>query len=154
MTCEISVCDDIDYINSVIFDPEMWERCKDDQTDPNIDLSKSLWLVASKNGERVGICSVFDESGCCLDIHINIPKKHRGRGTLAIGRAMIGWIKNHNISGKSKLVTQIPVIYRDVIQFALRLGFKKEGVNRQSVIIGGAAIDKLYMGITFGEINE
>ena len=152
MNYEVTVCGDVDYIKSVIFDDEMWERCSDDQTDYDIDKAHCLWLVVTTDGRRVGLASIFNDAGCCLEIHINIPKANRGKGTLDMGRAIIRWVKHNNIAGKSKLVTQIPVIYKDVIQFASKLGFKKEGINRQSVMIGGKAIDKVHMGITFGEI--
>ena len=153
MLYDVNICDDIEYIKSVIFDPEMWARCSDDQTEYDIDQATCLWLVVTKDGKRVGIASIFNDAGCCLEVHINIPKANRGKGTLEMGRAIIGWIKENNIAGKSKIVTQIPVIHRDVIQFALKLGFVNEGINRQSVIIGGKAIDKVYLGITFGEIT-
>ena len=153
MPYEVNVCNDSEYIKSVLYDHEMWNRCSDDQTNYCLEKAGCLWLVVTKDGQRVGLSSIFNDAGCCLEIHINIPKANRGKGTLEMGRAIINWVKSHNVAGKSKIVTQIPVIHRDVIQFALKLGFVKEGINRQSVIIGGKAIDKVHLGITFGEIT-
>ena len=153
MTYKVSICTDYDYIKSVLCEPEMWDRCCDDQTTVNVEDIPCIWLVCKKYGHRKGLCSVFNSAGCSLEIHINIPSENRGKGTIQMGKAFLAWVKKENRIGKQKINTQIPTIYKDVIQYALRLGFQKEGVNRQSVIKGSKMIDKIYMGITFQEIQ-
>jgi len=42
----VHVCEDNNYIKSVLLNPEMWERCTDDYADNTIiDKASCIWLV-------------------------------------------------------------------------------------------------------------
>ena len=53
-----------------------------------------------------------------------------------------------------KVIVFIPIINKNVKMFALRIGFKEEGLNRQSYIKNGDIIDQWLMGMTQKEIKE
>jgi hypothetical protein len=147
---------DIDYIKSVLVDDdEMWERSSDDYSIRNDDFIKNrdvMWLIAMKGDISLGVLSINAASNVVLNIHIHIPKQHRSLNSNAIGVNGLRWIKDNSIEKFKKINTKIPVIYKDVIRFAHSIGFKDEGIDRLSVMKNGKLIDRLNLGITFGEI--
>jgi hypothetical protein len=155
---EISACIDMDYVKEVMIDDkEMFERSRDDFTPDNVSdfLDTSFWCEIRVGGARIGLFTLKQAHNSVLDIHIHITKSNRGQGTLDVGRFILGWVVDNSPSNFFKLSTKIPVIYKDVIWFARRLGFKDEGIDRLSVSKGGNIIDRQNLGITFEEIlNE
>lgn len=151
---EIKVCRDFDYVKEVIIDdPEMFDRCSDDYMKDDLNVMDGrLWLECLKDHKRMGLGCVLFESNSVLSVHIHIPKHNRGRGTKEIGKAILNWIVKNSPNTIHKINTQIPVIYRDVIIFALSLGFKKEGVDRKSIMKDGKLLDRVCLGICFEEI--
>lgn len=153
---EISVCKDVDYIRSVIIDDdEMYSRTSDDFTPDNIAnyFGSALWLECKRDDKRVGLSAIKVASNSVLNIHIHIPKKHRGKGVIDIGREVLRWVASNAGPSFFKINTKVPVIYKDVIRFAHSLGFKDEGIDRLSIMKSGKLIDRLNLGITFKEIN-
>lgn len=150
-------CTDFDYVKSVMIDDdEMFDRSKDDymsKLDAAKGLSKLIWLECEKDGKRVGLSAVNVASNSVLNIHIHIPKVHRGIGTLKIGRAFLGWVVNNSSKQYVKINTKVPTIYKDVIRFAHKLGFKDEGIDRLSIMKNGELVDRLNLGITFDEVR-
>lgn len=154
---DIKICDDVDYIRSVIIeDPEMYGRSVDDHTNPDsisMALGNIRWLECNRDGERVGLSAVKVASNSVLNLHIHIPKQHRGIGTLEIGRAILLWVVNSASPKYQKINTKVPVIYKDVIRFAHKLGFVNEGIDRLSIMKNGKLTDRQNLGITFNEVR-
>ena len=153
----IEVCHSEEEIRRIIIeDPEMLNRSKCDGFNPDVKLlDKGIWLkwVDHEGGEAKALCAFKADSAYIVDIHIHIPKEFRGAGTLDKGRDFLRWVVNNNRGLFLKFTTRIPVIHRDVIWYAMKLGFKKEGLNRLSVVKGGVLMDMVMMGLTFGEVQ-
>ncbi len=154
----VKLCKDFDYVKSVMVDDdEMFDRVSDDYTnkmDAIQGLSKLIWLECVKDGDRVGLSAVLTASSSVLNIHIHIPKKNRGTGTLKVGREFLRWVVDNSAKQYVKINTKVPMIYRDVIRFAHKLGFKDEGIDRLSIMKNGKLVDRLNMGITFDEVLQ
>lgn len=149
----VHVCRDMDYIKSVMLDPEMWERCADDYTDESvIDKAQCVWLICYYYDVPMGLASVRGESTSVVNVHIYIPKSNRGRHTKSIGIEVLRWIKGVAKPHIHKVNTKIPVIHKDVIRFAHSLGFKDEGIDRLSMMKNGKLIDRLNLGMALGDI--
>jgi hypothetical protein len=149
----VRVCKDLDYIRSVLLDPEMWERCTDDYADESIiDKASCIWLICYYYDAPMGLASVRSESSSVVNVHIYIPKSNRGLHTKLIGFEILRWIKMNAKSHIHKVNTKIPVIYKDVIRFAHSLGFKDEGIDRLSMMKNGVLIDRLNLGMSLGDI--
>lgn len=148
---------DFDYIRAVMFDDEMWARCSDDFT-PKIDETLTsmhgLWLVCIVDGDRFGLASVHSSYNSAVGVHIYIPKCNRGKSSINVGKEVLNWIVENSGDSICKINTQIPEIYKDVVGFASRLGFNREGVDSKSVIKNGLALDKICMGISFSEVAK
>lgn len=135
----------------------MWSRCSDDYMVRSRDLLERIncvWLRCCYNGENVGLASVRAKGNSVASVHIYIPAENRGKISLLCGRAILAWIANNADDRIVKINTKIPVVYKDVIGFAVRLGFKKEGIDRKSVVKNGMLIDKVCMGILREEIKH
>lgn len=149
----VHVCKDIDYIRSILLDPEMWERCADDYADASlVDKASCTWLICYYYGVPMGLASARGESTSVVTGHIYIPKSNRGEHTKMIGMEALRWIKRNARPHVHKVSTKIPVIYRDVIRFAHLLGFKNEGIDRSSVMKNGVLIDRLNLGLPLEDI--
>ena len=147
---------DFNYVESVFDDPEMWERSKDDYTkkeDFTATSKNVMWIIMEVEGKKSGLVSVNAESNTVLNIHVHIPIDGRGRNTKKLGEAVLKWIKINSVEQYQKLNTKIPVIYKDVIRYAHSLGFKDEGIDRLSIMKNGILIDRLNLGMTFGDIK-
>ena len=153
----IEVCQTEEEIRSVVIDdPEMLERAKVDGFDINTRIiDKGIWLkwVEPGDPEIKALCVFRPSTIYIIDIHVHIPKKFRGSGTLEKGSDFLRWIVSNNKGKWIKFTTYIPVIHRDVILYAMKLGFKKEGINRLSVIKNGQLMDMVMMGMTFEEVK-
>lgn len=155
MIHKVQICSDFEYIRSVMIeDKEMYERASSDCMDP-LRVQESLgslrWLECIRDGERIGLSTIKKESSTVLKIHIHIQKQFRGKGTIEMGKLILKWVID-NTEGFSKINTKVPVIYKDVIRFAHKLGFKDEGIDRLSIMKNGRLVDRQNLGITFGEV--
>lgn len=151
----IEVCENEEEIRSIIIDdPEMFERAGSDASSSEERLvDKGIWLKWVNEGCSTikALCFLRAESSYAIEIHIHIPKQYRGKGSLDKGRDFLKWVINNNGGKFVKFNTKIPVIHRDVILYAMKAGFKREGTNRLSVIKGGVLMDQAMMGLTFEE---
>ncbi len=149
----VHICKDIDYIKSIMLDPEMWERCADDYADESIiDKARCVWLICYYYDVPMGLAAIISASTSVVNVHIHIPKSNRGMHTKRIGFEILHWIKMNAGPRIHKINTKIPVIYKDVIRFAHSLGFKDEGIDRLSMMKNGKLIDRLNLGIALGDI--
>lgn len=151
----IEVCDNEVEIRSVMIDDaEMFERSRNDATSPDAELAgRGIWLkcTSSPGGEVKALCFLRPESPFAIDVHIHIPKKYRGAGTVDIGTEFIRWILINNKGTLIKFNTRIPLMFRDVILYAMKLGFRREGTDRMSIIKDGVVMDMAILGMTFEE---
>lgn len=54
-------------------------------------------------------------------------------------------------NGTIKIVGEVLPDNRQCLQMAYALGFRREGVNRASVIQGNRLVDQIYVGLTLGD---
>ncbi|MBL4574443.1 MAG: hypothetical protein JKY86_15420 [Gammaproteobacteria bacterium] len=151
----VAVCNDSNYVKSVIFDPEMWGRCTDDyavKDESLVDGLGCLWLKCYDDDTDFGLASVSHGGNSTIDIHIHIPKENRGRKSKEIGLSFLSWVKCNAISEVYKINTKVPAIYKDVIRFAHSLGFKDEGIDTKSIMKNGKLIDRVCLGISITEV--
>ena len=95
--------------------------------------------------DNEGVCGFFlfvPKSSVEYDSHVAFKRSSWGK-TLEHGFKAIEFM-----SGMcSKLTCEIPVDNRMAINYAIRLGFKIEGLNRSSFMRNGSLINKLHLGL-------
>ena len=139
---------DYEMIKSMIIDDtEMFDRISDDYTDlSKIDISQSIWLGYFKDGICQGLLSAHEENAIVLNIHIHIPIKYRGKHSVEICTRLIDYLYKNSDERFVKINIKVPVIYPDVIKFAKKCGFEKEGIDRKSFKKNGLFHDRIIMG--------
>ena len=143
---------DAELIRSIVTLPELWATVAEDGMgsagwSPNMD---SGWFLAMDGADIIGLYSVAANNCVTLEIHPFILKAFRGRAAYASGAQILEWLMLN--TKYEKVVCSIPVIYKNVKLFAMRCGFREEGINRQSYLKNGKIHDQWMLGITRGEI--
>lgn len=152
----VSECTDVDAIKDVFTHPEIWATIAEDNQYPEdfeVDLTKELYMACLVNGEIIGFYAFAVVNGIELDIHAQILPKFRKKYSLASGKAILDWFFHYAPEKYQKLTAQIPFKYPNVKDFALRIGFQHEGVNRKSYKKDGVIYDQWHLGITRDEIG-
>ena len=145
-----------DLIRSVVCDPQVWAARAHDAAPapedwvPNTEPCIWLALLDGEPQTLRGMVLAMPESPLVYDMHIAIlPQYWRSRDNVELGKAAIDWIFSHTPA--LKVVAQVPEDSPPVLRFAQRVGFKREGVNKQSAVRKGRLIDQTYLGIQKGE---
>jgi RimJ/RimL family protein N-acetyltransferase len=138
-------------VKAFISDPEMWDQISQDNDDPeDFGLDEAgFWLRAIEGGELIGYLGFYQLQGIKVEFHPCIVKKHRKKYAVeAINKALE---YAFNIDGIEKVNAVIPFSHNGVHNFALKVGFLDEGINRQSFLKNGIIYDQWYMGMTRGD---
>lgn len=146
---------DSNIITDFMTKDEVWETFTDDMSEkdqyiPDLS-SKSLWLTVSCECGLVGIVSIENENLNTLRIHPCLLKKHRTK-IREVFNLLFKMILNTPYF-INKVVVSIPFSRRIVYNTAKKIGFKDEGVNRESFLKDGVFHDQWNLGLTKKEIK-
>ena len=146
---------DKELIKSIVTLPDLWATVAEDGQEPctwEPDMGIA-WLVAQDDdGQVMGLYSLIPNNCVTLEIHPYILPLYRGKKAYQSGREVLAWIGL--TTSYSKVVCQIPVIYKNVKLFAMRCGFKQEGINRLSYLKNGKIVDQWRLGVVLNEIQQ
>lgn len=130
---------------------EMLEEISEDgynfeQFEPEVE--KESWIAVHDNNEIHAIYNFHAMNSSTLMIHSHVLKKFR-KDSLKLGQEALRYFTT---TGYQKLIVEVPVIYRHIRIYLLKLGFTFEGINRESYMKHGEYIDQYRFGITRSEI--
>lgn len=143
----------MEAVKAFVSQEELWE-CEDDLVNkedfyPSND-NLSQWLYCLDNGKIIGMILVHYDTSVALKMHPYMLRAHRDKG-----REMMKVFYKHflNLPGYiNKLNVSIPVTHKKVLNFARKVGFKDEGINRESYYKNGKYHDLVNMGLLRSEI--
>jgi len=137
---------DVDLINSVLMHPSIADHlCDDNSVGAKVQDAESLeWIGVHKNGACHGVFLLIPQNSVTVDIHTALLPDVRGKESKQAGKLLLDLI----FSRYFKAVTSVPSNNRVAAWFAGSLGFKHEGVNRQSFLKNGVLLDQVLMGMT------
>lgn len=137
---------DVDLINSVLMHPSIADHLCDDYTvGAKVQDAESLeWIGVHKDGACHGVFLLIPQNSVTVDIHTALLPDVRGKQSKQAGKLLLDLI----FSRYHKAVTSVPSNNRVAAWFAGSLGFKHEGVNRQSFLKNGVLLDQVLMGMT------
>ena len=128
-------------------DPDLFDRVTDDYVESaSWTPERSLWLGWFEGDECKSLLEVVPDSMVVVSIHIYTPKKNRGKASFVMGNGLLNYLIDNLDNRVAKINAKIPVLYPDVIRFAEKNGFEKEGVDRQSHMKGGKLHDRAILG--------
>ena len=130
---------------------EMLEEISEDgynfeQFEPEVQ--KESWVIVHDCSEIRALYNFHAMNSSTLMIHSHVLKQFR-KDSLKLGQEALRYFKE---TGYHKLVVEVPVIYRHIRIYLLKLGFTFEGINRESYMKHGKYIDQYRFGITRGEL--
>lgn len=86
-------------------------------------------------------------SGTVVSTHVCISVDYWGhKDNVHLAKLAVELI--FEIPGIQKQVASIPVTDKEVLRFAQRVGFQREGMNRSSFLRNGELLDQYYVGLT------
>jgi len=137
---------DVDLINSVLMHPSIADHlCDDNSVGAKVQDAESLeWIGVHKDGACHGVFLLIPQNAVTVDIHTALLPDVRGKQSKQAGKLLLDLI----FSRYFKAVTSVPSNNRVAAWFAGSLGFKHEGVNRQSFLKNGVLLDQVLMGMT------
>jgi RimJ/RimL family protein N-acetyltransferase len=109
--------------------------------------------VSRQDGEVVGVYWLRRLNNITWEIHTNVRLKHWGTG-LALPHAKASLRFIFEESGAKKIVANIPLSSKPVLDYAEAVGFRREGVRQDSFQLDGTVYDEIYLGIKLDEINS
>lgn len=139
---------DMRLVTQIMGHPAIFRHIAEDGTDrPDpIDHPGFYWMLATSDGEPVGLFLVHARGAVCYEMHTMILPAFWGAQASAAARALLAWVFTK--TDCQKLVTNVPSYNRAALRFALAHGMRQEGVNRASYLKAGQLIDQITLGIT------
>jgi len=144
---------DIDLISYVV-NSSLNELLQDGQTEKDcfFDVENDCYLSVV-DGDLLGVYQLVPHSLSVIDLHPIMLPVHRSKSSKTI-KAVFEWILNNCSEKINKVIAQFPSSRKHIELFAIKNGFKKEGVNRGSFLKGGEYLDQTMIGITRQEMKE
>lgn len=140
---------DEQYIKSIAFNKEiigdMLQDCESLE-DCGIDLQNNCYLRYND----FGLFILKPVTNTVLDIHPVFLKGKRAEAIKAMYLAL-NWIFENCHKNLNKVIAQFPSYRKEIKLYALKCGFKVEGINRKSFLKDGKYLDQIMVGITRGE---
>ena len=113
----------------------------------------SVWLIYSENDVDIGMLFINNDSTTAISFHPYIMPEHKGSGRGMVSEFFSWFIEN--IPAKvNKINVKVPIIHKTVYNFAKKVGFIDEGVDRMSYTKNGEVCDRYALGLTRSEIAE
>ena len=146
---------DMELVRSIMLTPEIWGQAVEDGTSkdsfyPGQD-ALCVWLLVKLDKRVIGVMLVNHDSLCSINIHPVLLNKYKRYGREMM-KAFFVWVDSLP-EQLTKVNCSIPNHLKIVQNFAKKVGFKKEGVNRASFLHNGTAQDQTRYGLTREEIK-
>lgn len=148
-------CFDKELIEDFIRSPEMFETISEDNQLPedfSADVENDCWLKV-EDKDLIGFYYLHEFTNSALIGHANIHPDYRKQYSKRAGLAVYHWIVGNCPQSVQKIITYVPEIYPNVIDYVELFHMRREGVNRKSYKKYGQLIDLVCYGITREEIK-
>ena len=121
-----------------------------DEWQPEIN-SNTVWAMVSEDDQNIAICKIRIVQNSMIEIH-PYAIKEKAKKWKSIVMALLSWIyKNERIN---KVIALIGVNHDLTYRLSLKIGFKSEGLIKNSYLKNGQLLDQHLIGITRQEIGE
>ena len=118
---------DIEEIEKILFDPEIYERIKVSKEKPGLPMENMRYIGGYLKGEIFGVLVYYKRKNYTT-CHIQVLKAHRAASAVKFGRMAL------KLSKTKVLFTNVPRRFPDVIRFVKYFKFKQVGTSGNSLI--------------------
>ena len=141
-------------IKEIAAQPKLWDRLSEDHApDPDTWMPdmRYPWLLFVREEddetEVFGVCALIPQTPIVTKFHPGfLPEKWGDARNVEFGKLAIQWAWEN--TDAVKIVALCPVIYKDSLRFAQRVGLQREGINRKSFLKDGELHDQYHLGIS------
>lgn len=152
----VDLTTDMELVRAIMTEPDIWERAAEDGVEqdtwfPGYD-AMTAWLLCIEDDDIVGVILMHTDTSVSIKMHPYLRKEHRQKGRVMM-KAFYEWVLEDTQSKMQKISVTIPINQAKVINFAKKVGFQKEGVNRDSYLKDGQLYGQQNLGITRSEIE-
>lgn len=144
-----------ELIREFMTQPKLYDRMTEDHSveadswAPNLILS--LWVMAYEIQDQeldiAGMFAFVPETPILYQFYPAINPEYWGhKHTVEAGKLAVQWLWDNTAA--QKIITKAPVLYPDALKWAQRVGFKREGIQRQSFLKHQELHDQYYIGIS------
>ena len=130
---------------NVLSDPEIFDTISEDGMKV-VKMPDGVLYLCGYAPELIGCFIVHKTSGISGSCHVQVLPEHREEHTDRFCHDVIEWVWDN--TELLKLTAEIPFLYPNVRDCALRHGFEIEGVNKLSFRKNGKIHDQWYLGIS------
>lgn len=144
---------DTELIKAVLGLPEIWDRFSEgvEFNDYTPNMVDSMWLLIYMGElEIIGIILTKMDTSCAISFHPYLRKEKRKHAR----QMMLEFYKffNKHIPKQiNKIHATIPTCFQSAINCAKKMGFKVEGVSKESYLRNEKLYDRVYLGVTRAE---
>ena len=129
----------------VLSDPDIFKTISEDDIG-SVNLPDGPIYLCGYEPDLIGCFILQTQSEVTVECHVQVLPKYRDDYAEDFGKSVIQWVWDNTKA--TKIVAQIPYLYPNVKDFALRMGFEIEGTNKNSYRKGGETHNQWYLGIT------
>jgi hypothetical protein len=139
---------DINFVNYILTHESIYEYISDDlECDKNIlakaALSNNSMLLISPNAFTIYL---LNRINCItVEVHTNILPEGRGDTGIKAGRESIRWVFDNTVY--KKIISWVPSFNKQAAVYAVKCGFRREGVCEKSFQKNGIIYDMILYGI-------
>lgn len=138
------------FIAGIVGDEKLWTLINEDgdSLDPaTIETEHSIWLGLIDGQQNVrGFVIVIPKGRTEAELHVAIRPEYWGDSETNVALGKLAVADAIARTGARKLTAQIPTTDHQVVRYAQRVGFQREGVNKKSYLRGGELLDQYHMG--------
>lgn len=140
---------DTNRVNDIVRHSSIREWvCDDNSKDFAItDCSNQLWIGVYDDDQMQGVLLLVPQNSVTVELHTCLLPSLHGQKAMQVGKLLLAMA----FATYQKVVTSIPSDNRHAVIVATKIGFKKEGINRQSFLKNSQLLDQIVMGITHEE---
>ncbi len=143
---------DVGIILSILQDEQLLDEISEDGINSFVpDVINEYWVLLTDD-DVIGLYRLHALNFITYQIHAFILPQYRKKYAKQSGHLILDWCLD--MVEFNKLIAEIPVKYENVYRFTKSMGFKDEGVNRQSFRKDDKIWDTYRLGITRQEIEN
>ena len=147
---ELKELNDLNLINEIILNPFVQDDIADDSS-MGVSISEipshMRFIGVYDNNILCGLYMIVPQNCATVEVHTCLLPLLRGRKAIQAGRLIIQYMFDRY----KKIISWIPVDNKKAELYSKLLGFKIEGISRESYLKNGKLQDMKLVGITMGE---
>lgn len=144
---------DYELVDSILTHPEIYKTIAPDHAPSPKEFKATrhesvLYLIGTSEKGVVGLFTLKPKNRYVYHGHVQVLPEMRKEYSIEFGESLRVWIEKNTII--KRVSAEIPHLYPNVKDFALKMGFEIEGINRKSYLKHGELHDQWYLGLLLG----